>query len=252
MAHSSDPAPDRAETPPGHPRGIRSFVRRQGRLTPGQQHALDSLWPRFGVDISGADDESPLSDLDTLFGRQAPRVLEIGFGNGESLAAMAQAAPDTDFLGIEVHRPGVGHLLMRMQELGLRNIRVICHDAVPVLREHLPRGGLHGVQIYFPDPWHKKRHHKRRLVQADLMQQIAGLVHPGGFVHLATDWEDYARHMRKVMEDSVFWDNAVAPAPFADRPRGRPITKFEQRGRRLGHGVWDLLYTRNRSPAEST
>ncbi|MGB0712609.1 MAG: tRNA (guanosine(46)-N7)-methyltransferase TrmB [Gammaproteobacteria bacterium] len=247
MARSSDPS-DPA-LPKGHPRGIRSFVRRQGRLTLGQEHALDEFWPIFGVDIGVPTSSSPLWDLDALFGRRAPRVLEIGFGNGESLAFMAREAPDTDFLGIEVHRPGVGHLLMRMHEMELRNIRVICHDAVPILKNHLRPGSLHGVQIYFPDPWHKKRHQKRRLVQADFMERLAGLVHEGGFAHLATDWEDYARHMLRVMEGSVFWDNAVAPTAFADRPRGRPVTKFEQRGRRLGHGVWDLLYQRNAATA---
>ncbi|RRQ21673.1 tRNA (guanosine(46)-N7)-methyltransferase TrmB [Thiohalobacter thiocyanaticus] len=221
-----------------HPRRIRSFVRREGRLTPSQQRALDELLPRYGLDPAG-----PL-DLDAAFGRHAPRTLEIGFGNGASLAEMAAAAPEQDFIGIEVHRPGVGHLLRLIAERELTNVRVICADAVEVLRDAIPEASLSRVLLYFPDPWPKKKHHKRRILQPDFVALAARRLAPGGVFHLATDWEDYAGQMLEVMEASPGFTNQAGPGRFAERPADRPPTKFEQRGQRLGHGVWDLLYTR--------
>ncbi|OOG23977.1 tRNA (guanosine(46)-N7)-methyltransferase TrmB [Thioalkalivibrio denitrificans] len=216
-------------------RPIRSFVRREGRLTPGQQRALETLWPRYGIDFS----EEPL-DLAAIFGRSAPVTLEIGFGNGESLAQMAEAAPERDFLGIEVHRPGVGRLLARIEALGLTNLRVMCHDAVEVLEHRIAPGCLDTVQIFFPDPWHKKRHHKRRLIQPAFVALLATRLRSGGTLHLATDWEDYARHMLDVLNASPEFRNTADG--FAPRPPHRPLTKFEQRGQTRGHGVWDLIF----------
>ncbi|WP_018233048.1 tRNA (guanosine(46)-N7)-methyltransferase TrmB [Thioalkalivibrio thiocyanodenitrificans] len=221
-------------SPPKHHRPIRSFVRREGRLTAGQQRALDTLWPRFGIEYS-----EKMPNLASIFGRSAPITLEIGFGNGESLAAMAQAAPERDFLGIEVHRPGVGHLLQRIEALGLTNLRVMCHDAVEVLKHRIPPGSLDTVQIFFPDPWHKKRHHKRRIIQPAFVALLATRIRPGGTLHLATDWEDYAQHMLEVMRGSGAFRNTAEG--FAPRPAHRPPTRFEQRGQRLGHGVWDIV-----------
>jgi len=218
-------------------RSVRSFVRREGRLTGGQQRAIETLWSRFGVDFDGE-----ILNLDRVFGRQAPRVLEIGFGDGESLLRMAESDPGTDYLGIEVHRPGVGHLLIQAQALALRNLRVISADAVAVLAHWLPDACLDRVQIFFPDPWPKKRHHKRRLVQPDFLRLTARVLKPGGRLHLATDWEDYAGHMLQVLaaaEDFVNTGNGFAP-----RPAYRPLTKFERRGQRLGHGVWELIFQR--------
>ena len=223
-----------------NPRRIRSFVRREGRLTLAQQRALDELWPRFGIDFSPA-----ALDLQSLFGRTALRVLEIGFGNGESLAAMAAAAPYTDFIGIEVHRPGVGHLLLAIERLALQNLRVCCHDAVEVLERQIPDASLDRVHIFFPDPWHKKRHHKRRLIQPPFVALLARKLKPGGHLHLATDWEDYAVHMLAVLGQSTdFANSAPAGEMFCPRPDYRPLTKFERRGERLGHGVRDLIFER--------
>lgn len=220
-------------------RAIRSFVRREGRFTPAQQRAFELLWPRYGIDAG----TEPL-DLDAAFGRTALRVLEIGFGNGESLAAMAQAYPERDYLGIEVHRPGVGRLLNLVEDAGLPNVRVLCADAVDVLTQQIPDASLDRVQIFFPDPWHKKRHHKRRLIQPAFVQLLATKLKPDGILHLATDWEDYAQHMLAVLEDSPAFSNTAPQDDFAPRPEDRPLTKFEQRGEKLGHGVWDLLYRR--------
>jgi len=216
-------------------------VRREGRLTRSQARALETLWPRWGVEPEG------LLDPDTLFGRSAPRTLEIGFGNGESLAAMAQAAPEQDFLGIEVHRPGVGHLLLRIEELGLTNVRVICQDAVEVLERHIPDESLDRVLLFFPDPWPKKRHHKRRILKPDFIALVARKLKPGGIFHMATDWEDYAQHMLAVLEASPRFRNTAPGGGFVPRPEDRPLTRFEQRGLRLGHGVWDLVYRKGLS-----
>lgn len=222
-------------------REIRSYVLREGRLTPGQQRAFDELWPRFGVDWQPGE---PL-DLPALFGNDHPVWLEIGFGNGESLAEMAASHPERNYLGIEVHRPGVGHLLLKLEERGLENVRVMRHDAVEVLRDALPEASLAGVQLFFADPWPKKKHHKRRIVQPAFMDLVARVLRPGGIFHAATDWQDYAEHMLEVFagrEDQ--FENLAGPGRYSPRPDDRPLTKFEQRGQRLGHGVWDILLRR--------
>lgn len=225
------------QTPkPPYRRQIRSFVRREGRLTEGQQRALDELLPQYGAPAEG-----PLEPV-AVFGRPAPTVLEIGFGNGDSLAQMAQARPEWNYLGVEVHRPGVGHLLLLLEREEIGNVRVICDDAQRVLGR-LPDGCLHGVQLYFPDPWHKKRHHKRRLVQPDWAQAIRRKLEPGGFLHMATDWQDYAEHMRTVLEAAPGFRPAGAEEA-ATCVAARPQTKFELRGRKRGHDVWDLVYIR--------
>lgn len=225
---------------PNHRRPIRSFVQRAGRLTAGQAQALTTLWPTLGLTpIAG----EPL-DLNAAFGRDAPKILEIGFGNGESLARMAADEPQHDFLGVEVHRPGIGHLLLRAAQLQLRNVRIIPMDAVDLLRQHIAANAFAGVQIYFPDPWQKKRHHKRRLVQTPFLNHLARHCRPGAFLHLATDWEDYANHMLDAVNTTPQWRNLATNQRFSPRPARRPQTKFERRGQRLGHGVWDLLATR--------
>ena len=221
-------------------RTIKSFVRREGRTTAGQQRALDELMPRFGI----PEGEAPL-DFIELFGNDHPVTLEIGFGNGESLAAMAEAAPELNFLGIEVHRPGVGHLLHLIEQKGLTNVRVANTDAVELLKQRIPAASLDRLLLFFPDPWHKSRHHKRRIVQTAFAELVASRLKPGGLWHLATDWENYAEHMREVLEAVPAFQNAIAPNACApERPAWRPETKFERRGMRLGHGVWDMLYTR--------
>ncbi|MEJ2509859.1 MAG: tRNA (guanosine(46)-N7)-methyltransferase TrmB [Gammaproteobacteria bacterium] len=220
-------------------RPIRSFVRREGRLTPGQQRALDRLWPRYGIDYSEA-----LLDLDAVFGRSATHILEIGFGNGESLAEIAANHPAQDFIGIEVHRPGVGHLLRELEARDLDNVRVITHDAVEVLKAQIPDAALDAVYLFFPDPWPKKRHHKRRIVQPEFVQLLRRKLKVGGVFHLATDWENYAEHMLEVMRGAEGFRNRAADNAYSPRPDYRPVTKFEQRGQRLGHGVWDLLFER--------
>lgn len=220
-------------------RPIRSYVLRAGRMTPGQQRAFELNWNRWGL-----RHEDGLLDVDATFGRAGPRVLEIGFGMGDSLVAMAAAAPATNFIGIEVHRPGVGKLLHSVAEQGVDNIRCYCHDAVEVLRDCIPPDSLDAVQIYFPDPWHKKKHHKRRLIQAPLVAQVVSRLQVGGVLHLATDWEDYARQMMAVLSAEPGLANRFAEGEFAPRPEHRPLTKFERRGERLGHGVWDLIFRR--------
>ena len=225
------------ESPPK--RRIRSFVRREGRLTRGQQRALDALFPRYGVSL----DDGPL-DFEKLFGRAAPVTLEIGFGNGAALLEMARRHPAENFLGIEVHRPGVGNLLLQMEKQGIGNIRVSRDDAVEVLERQIPDASLARVCLFFPDPWHKKRHHKRRIVQPDFVQLVRRRLVPGGEFHLATDWEDYAQHMLAVLDAAEGFGNVAGPGRFIPRPASRPHTRFEARGERLGHGVWDLLYRR--------
>jgi tRNA (guanine-N7-)-methyltransferase len=221
-------------------RPIRSFVMRAGRMTVGQARALDELWPRYGVEFS----QQPLS-LDELFGRTAPRTFEIGFGNGEHLAALAAAHPERDYLGIEVHRPGVGHLLMLAEKAGLANLRASSHDAVEVLREQISPGALDEVLVLFPDPWHKKRHHKRRLIQPPFVELIASRLRPGGVLRLATDWEEYALQMLEVLDGaSNRFANLSPTGDWMPRPDERAPTRFEKRGARLGHGVWDLGFRR--------
>jgi tRNA (guanine-N7-)-methyltransferase len=219
-----------------HRRSIRSFVARAGRMTVAQERAWRDLWPRYGL----AETDQAL-DLDAAFGRAAARTLEIGFGNGESLVALAQAHPDEDFLGIEVHRPGVGHLMLRAESLGLGNIRVACRDAVEVLSRQLPDASLDAVLLYFPDPWPKKRHHKRRILQPAFVDLVASRLKSGGRFRLATDWQNYAEQMLAVAGGCALLENEF-DAGYAPRPDSRPLTRFEARGQRLGHEVWDLCF----------
>ena len=227
------------ESPPStvHRRAIRSYVIRAGRMTAGQEHAWQTLWPRYGIEFTG----QPL-DLDRIFARTAPRILEIGFGTGDALLAYADRHPESDCLGIEVHPPGVGHLLRQIQQSGLTNVRAICHDAVEVLQYGLPDRCLDEVHIFFPDPWHKKRHHKRRLLQPPFVSLLANVLKQAGILRLATDWQDYAQQMLEVMQSSTAFDSLSDASGFVARPEHRPITRFERRGHRLGHGVWDLAY----------
>lgn len=239
------PAPASAPAaPPGvaHPKTIRSFVLRAGRTTTGQAKALQTLGPRYLLPYAPA----PL-DADAAFGRHAPLVLEIGFGMGEATAHIARVRPDDNFLCCEVHEPGVGALLKRIGEQGIRNIRILQHDAVEVLTHMLPEGSLDGVHIFFPDPWHKKRHHKRRLIQPPFVALLASRLKPGGYVHCATDWQPYAEQMLAMLSAApqlVNTSTDPALGGYAPRPDYRPLTKFEQRGLRLGHGVWDLVFVR--------
>ncbi len=221
-------------------RPIRSFVLRTGRTTPAQQRAFDAHWARYGLDYTGTP-----RDFDAAFGRRAPRVVEIGFGNGEALLFAAAADPDRDYVGIEVHTPGVGRLLNALATQAIGNVRVYRHDAVEVLREEIAPGSLDEVRIYFPDPWHKKRHHKRRLVQPAFLALLASRLRTGGRLHLATDWAPYAEHMLDVLEASPHFDNPLAPRTTVERPPWRPPTRFEARGLKLGHAVADLVYLRN-------
>ena len=221
-----------------HPqRRIRSFVKREGRLTPGQQRAIDNLWSSFGVDL-----ENHQLNLQALFGNDHPITLEIGFGNGESLITMAKAEPNRNFIGIEVHRPGVGRLLHRIDEEGLTNIRCLNDDAVEVLEQMIPDNSLDRLQLFFPDPWHKKRHHKRRIVSDKWVQLVQRKLIQGGILHMATDWEHYAESTLEVMSEAEGYQNLADDNHYVPRPDSRPLTKFEERGHRLGHGVWDLMF----------
>ena len=220
-------------------RGVRSFVLRAGRLTVAQERALTELWPAFGVDYS-----PQALDLDRVFGRKADRLLEIGFGTGDALATYAAAHPDIDCLGVEVHRSGVGHLLLRAHNDGLRNLRVICRDAVEVLEHQLPPASLAAVHIFFPDPWPKKRHHKRRLIQLPFIELLLRALRPQGELRLATDWQPYAEHMLEVLAQSPALENLAGEDRYVARNTERPMTRFERRGQRLGHDVWDLAFKR--------
>lgn len=222
-------------------RPIRSFVRRAGRQTRAQDRALAELWPRFGVELP-EDGVAGTLDLATVFGRSAPCVLEIGFGNGDALISMAGAAPDRNFLGVEVHAPGVGHCLLGIERLGLTNVRLLMHDAALLLLERLTDSSLSGVHLFFPDPWHKKRHHKRRLVQPGFVALLAARIAPGGHFHVATDWPDYAAHIRDVLAGNPAFQSVECGA---DSPLGgRPRTRFEARGERLGHPIWEAVFQR--------
>ncbi len=216
-------------------RTVRSFVRRAGRLTAGQKSALAELWPKYGVDFAAR-----ILDLDALFGRHAPCIMEIGFGNGELIAEMAANAPDMDFIGVEVHEPGVGHCLMLVDARNLTNVRIIRHDAVEVLRDQIPDAALAGVNLFFPDPWPKKRHHKRRIIQPDFVALLSGKIRIGGAVQIATDWTGYAEHIEAIVAANPSFEATDGP------PTGRCVTKFEQRGKNLGHGIHDLVYRRVR------
>ncbi|MEH2919638.1 tRNA (guanosine(46)-N7)-methyltransferase TrmB [Samsonia erythrinae] len=222
-------------------RRIRSFVRRQGRLTNGQQQALDNYWPVMGVEY-----RTEAVDFNTLFGRDAPVVLEIGFGMGASLVTMAEQHPEQNFLGIEVHLPGVGACLASARERDISNLRVMCHDAVEVLEMMIPDGSLSMVQLFFPDPWHKARHNKRRIVQTPFVELVQRKLKVGGVFHMATDWEPYAQHMLEVMTSIDGYRNLSESNDYVERPASRPLTKFEARGQRLGHGVWDLMFERTK------
>lgn len=221
-----------------HPlRRIRSFVRRQGRLTQAQQKALATLWPAFGI-----DEKVVICSLEQIFGRTGPKILEIGFGMGDSLSHMAQENPQTDYLGIEVHRPGVGHLLGTIKQCGIKNLRIINRDAVDALTQQLPDQAFNTIQMFFPDPWPKKRHYKRRLIQKEFVRLLIDKLKPYGIIHLATDWEAYAQHMLATLSDCGQLRNESSNGGFCPRPQSRPLTKFEERGQRLGHQVWDLQF----------
>lgn len=229
------------EKAPLHRRGINSFVIRAGRMTPAQRRGLDDVWPRLGLTLAAGR-----QDLDALFGRCAPRVVEIGFGMGQSLIEQAQAHPETDFIGMEVHAPGVGKLLDEADKRGLTNLRVYREDALAVLEHCIPEASLSTIQLFFPDPWPKKKHHKRRIVQPAFIELIRTRLVAGGTFHMATDWAPYAEWMADAMEAAPGYQNTAAPdtAPYVPRPAFRPMTKFEVRGERLGHGVHDLIYRR--------
>ena len=220
-------------------RTVRSFVRREGRITKAQQRALRELWPRYGVDLA----PEPL-DFAALFQRRAPVMLEIGFGNGEALCELARTHPENNYVGIEVYRPGIGSLLLRLDALKLPNVRVICADAEQVFAEHVPGDSLDAVSLFFPDPWPKKRHHKRRLIQPDFIAHVARSLRPGGCVHIATDWQDYAEHALAVASQTPELENTAGDHTYVSRPDERLLTRFERRGQRLGHQVWDLVFRR--------
>jgi tRNA (guanine-N7-)-methyltransferase len=223
---------------PTLPQRIRSFIRRQGRLTPGQQLALDNHWATYCLD--------PKNDYDfaQVFGRDAPLFVEIGFGNGDSLAKMAAANPDKDYIGIEVHTPGVGHLLILLHEQGINNVRIYSHDAIEILEQKITDNSLSGVHLFFPDPWHKKKHHKRRIVRASFVDLLVKKLKPAGYFHAATDWENYAEAMLAVLSEGNVLKNTSPTQDYCPCPEYRPLTKFEQRGIRLGHGVWDLIFSK--------
>jgi tRNA (guanine-N7-)-methyltransferase len=220
------------------PARIKSFIRRQGRATAGQKLALEEHWAKYCLSLQA------VFDAGQAFGRQAPLVVEIGFGNGDSLAEMAAANPDTNYLGIEVHRPGVGHLLMLLEQRGISNVRIYHHDAIEILEQKIPDHSVAGLHLFFPDPWHKRRHHKRRIVRPGFLDLLNKKLVPGGYFHAATDWQDYAKDMLQTLSVHGGFKNASATGDYCPRPDYRPLTKFENRGLRLGHGVWDLIFNR--------
>ncbi|WP_313037151.1 tRNA (guanosine(46)-N7)-methyltransferase TrmB [Stutzerimonas nitrititolerans] len=221
-------------------RTIKSFVMRAGRMTEGQQRGLDQGWPRFGLELADG-----MRDFDEVFGRQAPRTFEIGFGMGHSTLEMAAAAPEQDFIGVEVHKPGVGALLGGLLSQNLSNVRIYSCDALEVLRECVPDSSLDRVLLFFPDPWHKSRHYKRRIVQPAFAELVRQKLKVGGVLHMATDWQPYAEYMLEVMSVAPGYVNQAVDGQYVERPPERPVTKFERRGERLGHGVWDLKFQRN-------
>lgn len=230
-----------AEQAPLHRRGIKSYVLRAGRMTVAQTRGLEEVWPRLGLSL-----EDGRQDLDKVFGRHAPRVVEVGFGMGASLIEQAETHRDTDFIGIEVHPPGVGKLLDEADKRGLTNLRVYREDALRVLEECLPEASIDTLQLFFPDPWPKKKHHKRRILQPAFAELVRTRLKPGGLFHMATDWANYAEQMAEIMAAEPGYRNVASAetAPYVPRPAFRPLTKFELRGERLGHGVWDLMYER--------
>ena len=231
---------DPVDRPEGRPlRTIKSFVRRQGRLTPSQDKALADYWPRYGLTVGGGQ-ISPAA----VFGRESDVTLEIGFGNGDTLLELVQRDPSRDYIGVEVHQPGVGRLLNGAAQVDAGNLRVYSEDAVDVLRQCIPEASLAGVLLFFPDPWHKKKHNKRRIVQPAFAELVRSRLKPGGFFHMATDWEPYALHMMETMSAAAGFRNLAGEGGYVPRPETRPVTKFEKRGERLGHGVWDLIFVR--------
>ena len=235
------PSTEGAAAEPGAPRNIRSFVRRTGRTTVGQAKAFADVGPQFLLPYAAAP-----ADFEAMFQRSAPTILEIGFGMGEATAHIAALMPEKNFLCCEVHTPGVGALLKRISEQGLANIRILQHDAVEVMDNMLPPASLDGVHIFFPDPWHKKRHNKRRLIQAPLVAKLAARLKPGGYLHCATDWQPYAEQILEVLGAEPLLRNTAdaSQGGYAPKPAYRPLTKFENRGIKLGHGVWDVVFTR--------
>jgi tRNA (guanine-N7-)-methyltransferase len=225
-----------------HQRHIRSFVLRAGRTTPAQERALSELWPRYGIEPG-----PKTLDLEAAFGRNARRCLEIGFGAGEVIGSLAANQPEQDFLGIEVHRSGVGRLLLKAEQVGMKNLRVICQDAVEVLRNHIADSSFDEILVFFPDPWHKKRHHKRRLIDSGFAAMAAAKLRADGILRLATDWQDYAGQMLAVCNDCPALASLSPDRTFVARPDFRPPTRFERRGERLGHGVWDLAFVKAQS-----
>ena len=232
------------DAPPPH-RAIRSFVVRAGRMTVAQERAWRELWPRYGINAGEG-----VIDFVAAFGREAAVTIEIGFGNGESLVALAAAHPERMFVGLEVHRPGVGHLMLRCEAEQLTNVRAVCHDAVEILQRHVADGSLDEVLLYFPDPWPKKRHHKRRIVQSAFTDLVARKLRPSGVFRMATDWQPYAEHMLATATGCAALKNESSTGDFVSRPDHRPLTRFEQRGHRLGHEVWDLAFRKSVLPAE--
>ena len=223
----------------GKIRKIQSFVRRSGRLTLGQKYGLNELWANYGIDPINHE----ILNFDSLFAKPQAVILEIGFGNGDSLLQMAINEPEYNFLGIEVYEAGVGRLINEAHKHNLSNLKIIKQDAVEVLKNNIAANSLAGFQLYFADPWHKKKHHKRRIVQAEFMQLMSAKLMNGGFVHMATDWQNYAEHMLQTLEAHAHFKNTLGAHIYSPRPKRRPITKFEKRGERLGHGVWDLIFT---------
>lgn len=240
---SSNKDPESAVQEKPFYRTIRSFVKREGKLTVGQQNAIDELWQDYGVDVGDNANEGRI-DFTELFGREAPIIMEIGFGNGLSLAEMALAAPETNFLGVEVHKPGVGSLLVQVNKHGLQNVRVCGEDAVELLKQ-IPENSVDRLQVFFPDPWHKKRHHKRRLIKTAFVEEVVKRLRQGGHLHVATDWENYAEHVMEVLQANADLQNLSEQADgFSAKPDYRPETKYERRGLDLGHGVWDLVFAK--------
>lgn len=230
---------DTNHSAPAEIRKIRSFIRRQGRITAGQQQALDEHWDKYCL---APDADCRFGDI---FGREAPVIVEIGFGNGISLAEMAAANPQNDYIGIEVHKPGVGHLIMQLEKRQLSNVRIYYHDAIEILERCIPGNSLDGVHLFFPDPWPKKRHHKRRIVKPEFIELVTAKLKPGGYFHCATDWRNYAEQMLRVLANAKGLHNTDAEGGYSERPAYRPLTKFENRGLRLGHGVWDLIFLKD-------
>ncbi|MCG7567744.1 tRNA (guanosine(46)-N7)-methyltransferase TrmB [Pseudoalteromonas sp. CnMc7-15] len=239
MSESTQQALEQAQREGKYIRKVRSFVKREGRLTKGQAAALEKCWPTMGL-----EHQNGLLDFSQVFGNDNDVVLEIGFGMGKSLVEMAKNAPEQNFIGIEVHRPGVGACLMDADAEGVTNLRVFEHDAVEVLADCISDESLAKVQLFFPDPWHKKRHHKRRIVQPEFVENLRSKLKIGGVFHMATDWQNYAGHMLEVMQGNSHFSNQSSTNDYVPRPDFRPLTKFEQRGHRLGHGVWDLMFER--------